>query len=159
MRALALILASLLMLAGVAGVVLPGLPGIPLVLLGVIVYGLFEGFKTVGGSFLLLMLALTALGLAVEYLGAAAGARSFGASRWGVVGALVGGMLGLLLAGPFGLLFGPLLGAIAAEFLRGAPAPAAVKAGAGTVLGLITGSLLKLAIAVAMVFLFVAKVT
>ena len=91
---------------------------------------------------------------ALEMLSGAAGAKWFGGSRWGALGALAGGIAGMFFM-PFGLLVGPLVGAIAGELIvaRRNPRPAVVS-GVGSVVGTLAGMGIKLALGAAMIVWF-----
>jgi uncharacterized protein YqgC (DUF456 family) len=108
-------------------------------------------------SFLVLGL-LMAISQTFEMLSGAAGARWFGGTRWGVLGAFIGSLAGLFFL-PFGLLVGPLAGAIVFEmgFANQQTTPAVVS-GVGSVVGTLTGMAFKLVIGVLMVLWFLLDV-
>jgi uncharacterized protein YqgC (DUF456 family) len=135
----------LLLAAGIAGSVVPGLPGLPLVLVGVYVYAFGTGFRSVGIVALTIVTILGLLAMALSYLGNLVGARVFGASRAGIVGAMVGLLVGLFLFPPFGVLVCPLIGAVAGELLAGRRPEEAIRGGCGALVGYLTGSLLEMA--------------
>jgi uncharacterized protein YqgC (DUF456 family) len=147
------IVVALLFLLGVAGSVLPFLPGAPLVFVGAFVYAVATGFDPVGPGRLAILGGLAALAYLLAYVGAAVGARRFGTSGWGVVGAVVGATVGVFFA-PVGLLLGPLLGATAAELIRTRAAGPSLRGGVGAVIGFAVGVVGHFALAVAMIALF-----
>jgi len=53
-----------------------------------------------------------------QYFVSGYGARKFGASRWGAIGALIGFLVGMLVFPPLGALIGAFLGAVAVELIR-----------------------------------------
>lgn len=144
---------GVLMATGLAGAVVPFVPGAPLILVAALAYAYATGFATLGWGRLLILGALTAIAVGLEYVAGAIGTRRFGGSRWAVVGALAGGVLGMAF-GPLGLLLGPVAGAVIGELLRGAQLETGVRSGVGTVLGLLAGAVAKFAIALAMIGLF-----
>lgn len=148
------IVVAVLMMAGLAGAVLPMLPGTPLIFAGALLYAYATDFETIGLGRLALLAVLAAVSSALEYIAGALGARKFGGSRAAVIGALIGAVVGLAWP-PFGLLVGPLVGAIAGEFMRTRELAGSVRAGMGTALGVIAGVLSHFALAVVMVALFV----
>jgi len=152
---LALALALVLMAVGLAGTVVPALPGIVLVFGAALLYALLTGFDRVGVGHVVVFAALTALALLLGFAAHALGARAFGATRWGVVGAAVGLLIGLLFAGPVGLILGPLLGAIALEALSGQPLRQAARSGVGALLGFVLGTAAELTLALVIVISFV----
>lgn len=149
-----LLVVLLVMVVGLIGTVVPGIPGIPLVFGGAVLYAVATDFGVVGLGHLavygLLTLLALGLGLAANLLGA----RALGASRWGILGAVVGLVIGLLVGGPVGLLLGPLAGAVVLEGLSGRPLRQAMRAGVGTVVGFLLGSATELAFSLVIVISF-----
>lgn len=152
---LALVLAFVLMAVGLVGTVVPVLPGILLVFGATLLYAVVTGFERVGVGHVLLFAALTALAMLLGFAARALGARAFGATRWGVVGAVVGLLVGLLFAGPLGLILGPLLGAIVLEALSGQPLRQAARSGVGAAVGFLLGTAAELTLALVIVISFV----
>jgi len=137
-----------LMLAGLAGTVLPLVPGAILILLGAAVN--FFAIGSVGWGTLVVLTLLTILTQALDFVSGAAGAKWFGATRWGAIGGILGAIVGLFFGLP-GLFVGPLAGAIAGELLGGKGLLPAGKSGWGTFLGTTAGLIGKLAIAIFMI--------
>jgi uncharacterized protein len=148
------ILAVGLVLVGILGTVLPGLPGTILVLAGLVLAAWIDGFARVGPWTLGGLAVLTLVTYALDFVATVVGARRFGTSWWGVLGAVVG-----LLAGvPFGfagLLVGPFVGAFLAELIARRDVQQAARAGLGAWLGLLLGTAGRLALVLAMVAIFV----
>jgi uncharacterized protein YqgC (DUF456 family) len=157
MDVLALI-ALAVMAVGLAGTVIPGLPGVLLVFGAAAVYALVNRFQEFGIGWLLLMGAIAAAATAVDIVAQPAVARRFGASGWGVLGALVGLVAGLLIGGPVGMLIGPLVGAVGAELLFGRTLRQALKSGAGTVVGFLLAFVVDAGAALTIMALFIALV-
>lgn len=148
------VLTLLAMLVGLAGAVLPGLPGTPLVFVAAIAHRLYFGDKGAAGWVLVALGLMASVSLLLDFLATTCGAKKFGATWRGMVGAGVGAMLGLFFA-PVGFLIGPLIGAAAAEMLGGREWREAGKAGIGATLGVLAGTLGKLTCCLAMIGLFV----
>ncbi len=143
-----------LMAVGLIGTVLPIVPGTTIILAAAVIHRVMLGpLKSIGwwtiGGLLLLTLVSYALDFASGYFGA----RRFGASKWGMAGAIVGGIIGLFFAFP-GLLIGPVVGAIAGEIIGGKRLVKAGRAGWGTLVGSIAGMIGKLTIGLVMVSWF-----
>jgi len=154
-QVLLIVVASVLMLVGLVGTVIPGVPDVFLILAGAVVLVARDGFTT-RDVWLLVGLALIATAAeGLVYLAAGFGAKKGGASRKGVVGALLGGVLGLFIFPPWGILLGPLVGAVVAELVGGARGKAAMKAGLGASVGVVGGAALKFAAGVTMIGLAV----
>ena len=158
MDILAMVLAVLLFLLGVAGTVLPVLPGVILVYAGMVVYGLMTGFETLQADFYILQGAATALLLGIDFVAASIGARKFQASKRAAFGAIVGAVIGMFTLGPLGLLIGPFVGAVIIEIIIGKNAQQAMQSGVGTVIGTIGGTMIKLAGEIAMIIYFFIQI-
>jgi hypothetical protein len=148
------ILAVGLVLTGIVGTVLPGLPGAVLVFAGLALAAWIDGFARVGLGTLAGLVGLTVATYALDLVATAVGARRFGTSWWGVLGAVAGTVIGLFL-GLVGLLVGPFLGAFAAEFMARRDVRQAGRAGLGAWLGLLLGTAGRLGLVLAMVGIFV----
>lgn len=148
------LLAGVLILLGFAGLILPVLPGIPLIYVGIVLLAWAEDFVHVGWATLTLLGVLTLLSFGLDFLATALGAKRFGASPRAIMGAALGAVVGLFFGLP-GILLGPFVGAVLGEFSRKATLEEATQAGVGATLGLLLGALLKLALAFAMLGVFV----
>jgi uncharacterized protein YqgC (DUF456 family) len=153
-QSLIIVITVLLFSAGLIGSVLPMLPGSPLILLGAFIYAWYTDFTVITWGVLLVLFALTLLSQMVEYLATIIGAKKYGASRWGVAGAVAGGLIGLFAGGVLGIMIGPFLGALVCELLYGRTIGTSMKIGFGTLVGFIGGAIGKLIIALAMVGVF-----
>lgn len=147
------ILVGLLILAGLLGSFLPVIPGTPLIVVGALVYAFFTDFETVGFGKLLLLVGISILAYALDYTAGALGAKKFGGSWSGAVGALLGAIVGIFF-GPLGLVLGPIVGAALGELARSRQLGTSVRSAFGTVLGMLLGTVAKLSLAVVMVSLF-----
>lgn len=148
----------LLIFVGLVGTILPGLPGVGLVFGGILLYALYFGVATVGMTTLILLGVATVFSFIIDLLASLYGAKRFGASRSGIIGALLGGVAGLIFLSLPGLFLGVFAGAVTGEyFLAKKSSEESLKAGLGSVLGFLGGAVLKLILALVMVGVFVAK--
>ncbi len=148
-----------LLIAGAAGCVLPVLPGHLILFIAAVAHRLMlgPGSGLVWWSFVILG-ALMAVSQALETLSGAAGSKWFGGSRWGALGALAGAIVGMFFM-PFGLLLGPLIGAFALEVLLAKKEThPAVISGVGSVVGTLTGMVIKIVAGFLMILWFVLDV-
>jgi len=148
---------ALLMLGGVVGTLLPLIPGHVLILAGALVHHFAWKEEGVGWWTIGILAVLTLVGMAVDFLSGAAGAKYFGATRWGALGGILGAIVGLFFGLP-GVIAGPLLGVMAGELLGGKGWLPAGKSTWGTFLGGLAGGIIKLVIALVMVGVFAASV-
>jgi len=150
---LLLVLAVVLVCVGVAGSVLPALPGVPMVFAGLWLAAWVGDYERVGVLTLVLLGLLTALSFAIDLVATALGAKRVGATRLAVVGAALGTLGGLFLGLP-GLLLGPFVGAVAGELMSHGKVQQATRAGLATWMGLLFGTLAKLALVFTMLGVF-----
>ncbi|HET8818074.1 MAG TPA: DUF456 domain-containing protein [Xanthomonadaceae bacterium] len=148
------VLAGALVLVGLLGVVLPALPGLPLMFAGMWLAAWAGGYAQVGVGTVIMLALLTLLSVGVDMAAALLGARRVGASRLALLGAAIGTVAGLFM-GFVGILVGPFVGALAGEWLHGRKLDMAAKVGVGTWLGILFAVVLKLALAFAMIGIFV----
>ncbi|MGE0355510.1 MAG: DUF456 domain-containing protein [Burkholderiales bacterium] len=143
-------IAALLVVVGIAGTVLPLLPGIAFVFGGLLLAAWADDFQRVGAFAIVILGLLTALAIAADLLASAFGAKRMGASPRAVVGATIGAVVGIFFGLP-GLVVGPFVGAVAGELSARRELLHAGRAGLGTWLGLLLGSIAKLTLAFLMV--------
>jgi uncharacterized protein YqgC (DUF456 family) len=137
-----LIVAFLLMLVGIIGCIVPGLPGVPLAYAGLWVA---QATDRIDFSWQMLLIwgIVTIVVSVLDYVVPAWGTKRFGGTKYGVWGSTIGVFVGLFL-GPWGVIIGPLAGAILGEMLGGKQVEEALKAGWGSFIGLLFGTVLKL---------------
>lgn len=147
------ILALLLVVVGIAGSVLPALPGVTLVFLGLLLAAWIGDFQQVGPFPLVVLGLLTLVSFVIDLAATALGAKRVGATKLAVVGAAFGTLAGLFLGLP-GLVLGPFVGAMAGELMSHGQVQQATRAGIATWIGLLFGTLAKLALVFTMLGLF-----
>jgi len=154
MTVLLWIIAGMLVVAGILGTVAPALPGPVLVFAGLLMAAWIDGFENVGWAPLTVLGVLTALSFVADIVATGAGAKKAGASKQAVIGAAIGTIVGVFF-GIIGIFAGPFVGAAAGEFLAKRDLIRAGKVGYGTLFGLVLGAAMKIALALAMVGVFV----
>jgi uncharacterized protein YqgC (DUF456 family) len=139
------ILGGIILIAGFVGCFLPVLPGPPLAYLSMLIaqLGPEKPFTT---RFLLVTAAIVIAVFILDYLVPAFGAKRWGGSRAGMLGAAAGIIAGLFIFPPFGVLILPLVGALFGEIINGAETNKAFKAAVGTLLGMIFGIVMKVSL-------------
>src|SRR5438067_6499203 len=139
---------------GLIGAVVPLLPGTTVILAAAIIHRLMLGpEKSVGWPTIAVLAILTLATYALDFLSGYFGAKYFGATKWGMFGAIIGAVVGIFF-GFIGLFVGPVIGAIAGEFIAGKQMIAAGRAGWGSLLGNLGGMIGKLMIALGMITIF-----
>ncbi|MCE2970057.1 MAG: DUF456 family protein [Burkholderiales bacterium] len=149
------VLAVAMMLVGVAGTVLPALPGVLLVLAGIVLAAWIDQFQKIGPVALGLCTLLALAGVALDYVASTVAAQRAGASKYGLIGAALGTVAGIF-AGLVGVFVLPLVGAAIGEFIAHRDALRAGRVGIATWLGLLAGTVAKLAIVFSMIGVFAA---
>jgi uncharacterized protein YqgC (DUF456 family) len=157
-HALLIIATVIVMIVGLAGTILPMLPGIPLIYLGLIIYGVSTGWQAYSVNFMFFWGVVTILMVLLDYYAGAIGARKYGASSAGVWGSILGGILGIIFLGFIGIIVGPFLGAFVGELLSGKSRAHALRAGWGTFIGFVAGSLFKIVVGCIMIGNFIWKI-
>lgn len=147
------VLAVVLILTGLAGSVLPALPGVPLVFGGLLVAAWADDFERVTWLTLVFLGLLTLASFLIDFAATALGAQRVGATRLAIAGALLGTLAGVFLGIP-GLVLGPFVGAVAGELISHGKVEQATRAGVATWIGLVFGTLAKLALVFTMLGVF-----
>jgi uncharacterized protein YqgC (DUF456 family) len=148
------IVAILLMVVGALGIILPALPGVPLIFAGMVLAASIDDFQRIGWITLTVLGVLTVIAFIVDFAASALGAKRVGASARAVWGALIGTIVGLFFGIP-GLVFGPFIGAVIGEVTVHGRLDRAGSVGVATWVGLVFGTLFKLAIAFSMIGIFI----
>ena len=146
-------LGAVLIVGGLAGAVLPALPGIPMVFGGIWLIAAVDNYRHLGLWWLLLIGALGAIGVIVDFVAGTLGAKRVGASRRALWGATLGTIVGMFFGIP-GIVLGPFVGALLGELSSGTSVLRSAHVGLATWVGLLLGALLKLVISLVMVGLF-----
>ena len=144
-----------LLLGGLVGCVLPLIPGPPLSYVALLLLQAtrFAGFSP---EFLIITAVITVIITILDYLLPVWGAKKWGGSRTGAVGALLGLMGGLFFL-PIGIIVGPFVGAVAGELLTGRHRDDALRSGFGSFIGFLLGTGMKLTVCLAFTFYFIKE--
>ncbi len=159
-----IILGALCLLLGLIGCVAPVLPGVPLSYLGLLLLHWTDRVQF-SWQFLVIWGVIVVVIQVLDYIIPAWGTKRFGGSKYGVWGSTIGLLLGLFM-GPWGIVIGPFLGAVLGELLyfnrhpqvtandgeqsenntqqgKNTNLNRAIRAGFGSFIGLLTGTVLK----------------
>lgn len=158
MDILALVIFLVLSLIGLAVIPL-GIPGTFIVVVASGSAGLLTGWQLVSLRLLLVFLGLAVLGEVSDALFSLLTGKKFGASGFSLLWSFIGGFVGAIIGFPLplignlvGAFVGAFLGAFLAEILTGTNLTKAMKSGIGVFFGKLFGSILKVAIGIAMIF-------
>lgn len=134
---------------------LVGLPGVWLVLIGVVVSAVHNGFEDISlWALLFFLIFAIVLSLADNFI-IPLSTKYTGGSNWAVVGAVIGGIVGLLVGSVVGAFIGPFVGAVIFEFVfKRDGFKNALKAGTGTFIGFFFTVIVKFGAALGMISLW-----
>jgi hypothetical protein len=147
------VVAGLLILVGLAGTILPTLPGVALVFAGMWMAAWVGDFAAIGIWTVISLGVLAGLAILLDFVAGLLGAKRVAASTAALWGAIVGTVIGMFFGLP-GLLLGPFLGAIAGELRAGGSVTRSTHVGIATWMGLLFGTLAKLALSFTMLAIF-----
>ncbi|MBN2011677.1 DUF456 domain-containing protein [candidate division KSB1 bacterium] len=148
------ILGIALLILGIIGCVVPAIPGPPLSFAALIMLEIGKKGDAFTNNQLILWAVIALLVTVLDYIIPAAGAKKYGATKWGVWGSIIGLIIGTIFLGPLGMFIGTFAGAVGGELFAGKKSDSALKAGFGTFMGTLMGIGLKLAASFAMTFYF-----
>ena len=139
-------LTGCLLIVGTLGAIVPFLPAVIHTLLRPDAGVSWTGFAILG--------LLVVIAYVFDFVSGALGARWFGASRWGMLGVILGGIVGMFL-GIIGLLIGPLVGGFAFEMLFAKQdTKTAARSTWGTIVGTGVGLVARVVVSLAMLIVF-----
>ena len=150
-----IILGAICLLIGILGCVLPVLPGVPLAYCGLLLLHATDKVQF-SWQFLVIWAVVTVVVQVLDSVVPIWGTKKFGGSKMGVWGSTIGLLVGLFF-GPWGIVLGPFLGAVVFELIDGKNTRLALKAGWGSFVGLMTGTILKLICCGLMTYYFIAE--
>ena len=150
-----IILGAICLLVGILGCVLPVLPGVPLAYCGLLLLHATDKVQF-SWQFLVIWAVVTIVVQVLDSVVPIWGTKRFGGSKMGVWGSTLGLIVGLFF-GPWGIVLGPFLGAVVFELIDGKNTRLALKAGWGSFVGLMTGTILKLICCGLMTYYFIAE--
>lgn len=171
MDILLIILGAICLLLGLIGCVAPVLPGVPLSYLGLLLLHWTDRVQF-SWQFLVVWGVVVVVIQILDYFIPAWGTKKFGGTKYGVWGSTIGLFVGLFM-GPFGIVVGPFIGAVLGELIyfnrhpqttlseteqnKNSNFNRALRAGFGSFIGLLTGTLIKVICCGVMIAYFVKE--
>lgn len=137
-----IVLGGLLILGGIIGSVVPFLPGPPLAFVGLLLQQL-RSDPPFTLNFLLIWAGITVVVSVLDYVIPLYSTRKFGGSKYGMWGCTIGLIVGIFVP-PWGIVLGPFIGAFLGEMIASKQSGQALRAAAGSFVGFLFGTLLKL---------------
>jgi uncharacterized protein YqgC (DUF456 family) len=148
------VIAGVLIAIGLVGTVLPILPGVPIMFAGMWLAAWAGHYERVGIAILILLGILAAISIALDFIAGALGAKRVGASARAQWGAFFGAVVGIFFGIP-GLILGPFIGAVIGQLTSGSRLEHSTRVGIATWMGLLFGTIAKLALSFTMLGVFV----
>jgi uncharacterized protein YqgC (DUF456 family) len=146
------------MVVGLVLTFIPQVPGVLIIWLAALGYAILDKFDAPGP---LMFALITLVGLAgatsdlwMKFLGAKTG----GASIWGILAGAVLGLIGLIVFFPLGGIIGSIAGVMLVEFARTRDLSAVIRVGGGTLAGYLLSVVVELTLGLLTVGLFVGSV-
>lgn len=171
MDILLIVLGAICLLLGLIGCVAPVLPGVPLSYLGLLLLHWTDRVQF-SWQFLVVWGVLVVVIQILDYFIPAWGTKKFGGTKYGVWGSTIGLFVGLFM-GPLGIVVGPFIGAVLGELIyfnrhpqttlseteqnKNSNFNRALRAGFGSFIGLLTGTLIKVICCGVMIAYFVKE--
>ena len=149
-----IIIAVILLLAGIIGCLVPLIPGPPLSY-GAILLLQFSSRSPFSEEFLVMWGAITVAVTVLDYWVPVYGTKKLGGTKTGIRGAAIGLIIGLFVFPPFGIIAGPFLGALIGELISGQEFARAMRSALGSFAGFIAGTLMKLAVSIILSYHFI----
>ncbi len=149
-----------LLVVGFLGTFLPILPGTTMILAGILAHYFMMGMEESGLTWqgIVIIVILYIASIVIDWISGAVGAKWFGSSKWGIIGAILGGIVGLFFSIP-GLIIGPIAGVFLFEMLFAKKEiKEASNSTIGTVVGGLAGIAARVIIALGMIVAFLVDV-
>lgn len=151
-----ILLGLVCILIGIIGSFLPVLPGVPVSWLGLLLLHFAEAVP-MNYLFLGITLAVTILIFILQYTIPAYGARRFGGSKRGMIGATLGLIIGIFLPVPGGIIIGAFAGAFIGELLNKRTSKVALRAAFGSFIGFLASTFMEFFVSLCFLLLFCYK--
>jgi uncharacterized protein len=146
-------------LVAFVGLIWPIIPGMLFLILGFILYGLFFTFDPLTIPFWIIQIILVVLLFITDYLSNLFGVKKLGGQKAAIWGSTIGLLVGPFIIPVFGILLGPFIGAVIAELIIEKKSIGnALKVGIGSVLGFLSGTIVKFIIHLIMIGYFLYQV-
>lgn len=144
------------MILGIIGSIIPVMPGPIFSFIGLVL--LYFGKPDSISIFSLAIFgAIMVILIIADYVAPILGAKFSGASKSGLIGAVLGCLVGIVFFPPMGMFIGAFIGSVIGEMADGKKSMGAVKAGVGTLLGSVFMIILQAIFSVFAVIYFFIK--
>lgn len=151
-----LVLGFVCVIVGFVGCILPVIPGIPLSYLGLILLHLTSKVDF-SPQFLIIWGIVVIVIQILDYFVPIWGTKRFGGGKKGMWGSMLGIVVGVFILPSWGIIIFPFVGAVIGELLDEKEIKEAMKAGLGSFLGFVLGTVAKLVVAAVLTYYFIKE--
>jgi hypothetical protein len=149
---------TFLMIIGFLGTLMPTLPGLPLLWSVVMIYGITTKFEQIDKSFMILTTLMVGLIILLDGIASLRGTQKIKAGFWGAAGAVLGGVVGASFHSLPTLIIMAFVGAVIGELLSGRDAIYKIDTANYHFIGFAGGTIVKVAVGVGLIGMFLTKV-
>ena len=157
MNSFLLILSVLLIIIGLIGSFIPIIPGPITSWFGLFTLSQIQNFPN-NNTLLITTFVIGITIFILDYFIPIIGSKYFGGSKYGIIGVSIGMLIGLISPVPFGIIIGAFSGALIGEVLAGKQLSQGIKPAMGSLIGIITSSLIKFFTAVSFLVIYIILV-
>lgn len=157
MNSLFLIISVILIIIGLIGSFIPIIPGPITSWFGLFTLSQVQNFPN-NNTLLITTFVIGITIFILDYFIPVIGSKYFGGSKYGIIGTSIGLLIGLISPVPFGIIIGAFLGALIGEFLGGKQLSEGIKPAIGSLIGVITSSVIKFFTAVSFLVIYIILV-
>ena len=136
---IALIIASVLIIPGIAMALIPMLPALSYMFVIALAFAIYDGFDILTRGEILILLGIVFVSIAVDHISGLLGAKYGGAHTKSLLWGMLGGFIGTFFLPPLGTFIGLFLAILIAEIYYKKTREEAVKAAKGALIGTAVG--------------------
>jgi uncharacterized protein YqgC (DUF456 family) len=157
MNSFLLILSVILIITGLIGSFIPIIPGPITSWFGLFTLSQIQNFPN-NNTLLITTFVIGITIFILDYFIPIIGSKYFGGSKYGIIGTSIGLLIGLISPVPFGIIIGAFLGALIGEILAGKQLSEGLKPAMGSLIGIITSSVIKFFTAISFLVIYIILV-
>ena len=157
MNSFLLIISVILIITGLIGSFIPIIPGPITSWFGLFTLSQIQNFPN-NNTLLITTFVIGITIFILDYFIPIIGSKYFGGSKYGIIGTSIGLLIGLISPVPFGIIIGAFLGALIGEILAGKQLSEGLKPAMGSLIGIITSSVIKFFTAVSFLVIYIILV-
>jgi uncharacterized protein YqgC (DUF456 family) len=157
MNSFLLIISVILIITGLIGSFIPIIPGPITSWFGLFTLSQIQNFPN-NNTLLITTFVIGITIFILDYFIPIIGSKYFGGSKYGIIGTSIGLLIGLISPVPFGIIIGAFLGALIGEILAGKQLSEGLKPAMGSLIGIITSSVIKFFTAISFLVIYIILV-